>query len=686
MDFLQRTPFFRLLLPFVSGIFLFRYIDISVGGIWAIFFLSIFFIFMSFVLHVPKQQFKFRWLFGCGIFLFFVALAYPLSLVREKGSEFDHLHQKGIYRIELTAAPIEKAKSYLCRVELLQFYDAASWSTARGKAYLYLQKDSAASRLLYGDRLMLEAEFTPPEKAQNPDGFDYAAYLKRQGIGASCYVSSGSWQLSDRNERFSLRREADKCRNYLLNVFRKFKIQGDEFAVLAALTLGYTDALQPDLRKSYSATGAMHILSVSGLHVGVVYVVMMFLLGFLDKTQRQKVIKTIFIMLFLWAYAFLTGLSPAVIRATFMFTFISIATCFERKSQIYNTIFMSVFFMLLINPNYIYDIGFQLSYSAVLSIVFFQPPVSRLITTKNKVLNWSWDLFAVSIAAQLGTAPFTLYYFHQFPNYFLLTNLVAIPLSSVVIYLAMGLLMVSFIPYLSVAVAFLLNWSLWLLNSLIVGIQHMPYSVSLISLDIRQMIVLFIAIFCLTDYFYSKRYVTLTVGLMSVLVACLFNLQVKYETLTSSRMIVYAGQKNTQVNFIIRNRNYVFTTDSLETLRIAGSYWQNQKLDRPIYLLRTNWFIDGFARFEGVRILILTSDILKKKTTASPMDLDFLIIGKGLKPKIEQILDCVHPRKVIVDKSISSWYTEHIKRVCVERQIDFYSLAEKGAYILNFAD
>jgi competence protein ComEC len=471
-----------------------------------------------------------------------------------------------------------------------------------------------------------------------------------------------------------------------LNVYRKFKIQGDEFAVLAALTLGYTDALQPDLRKSYSATGAMHILSVSGLHVGVVYFVLMFLFGFLDKTQRLKVLKTILIMLILWAYAFLTGLSPAVIRATLMFTFVAIATCFERKSQIYNTIFMSAFFMLLVNPNSLFDIGFQLSYSAVLSIIFFQPMVSPLYTANNRVTRFVWEMFSVSVAAQLGTTPFTLYYFHQFPNYFLLTNLVAIPLSSVVIYLAMGLLMVSFIPYLSVVVAFLLKWSLWLLNFLIVGIQHLPYSLSYISLDVRQLLVLFIAIFCLSGYFYTKKYATLFVGLMSVLVACLFNLQVKYQTMTSNRMIVYAGQKNTHVNFIRHNLNYVYTTDSVEAERIAGSFWQNQKLDMPVYLRKTDWFTDGFASFEGSRILILTREFLKAKITATPLELDYLIIGNGLKPKIEQILACIHPREVIVDKSISKWYTESIREACLKRKIAFYSVAERGAYVLNFAD
>jgi competence protein ComEC len=508
--------------------------------------------------------------------------------------------------------------------------------------------------------------------------------LKRQGVGATCYISSSSWQITGSSNTFSIQREADKCRNYLLSIYRKFKIQGDEFAVLAALTLGYTDDLQPDLRASYSATGAMHILSVSGMHVGVVYVVMAFLLSFLNKNQRQKVLKTIFITLFLWGYAFITGLSPAVIRATLMFTFVALATCFDRKSQIYNTIFMSILGMLLYNPNFLYDVGFQLSYSAVLSIIFFQPIVTKLYTPNHKISRLTWELFSVSIAAQLGTTPFTLYYFQQFPNYFLLTNLVAIPLSSVVIYLAMGLLMVSFIPYVSLAVAFLLKWSLWLLNFLIVWIQHLPYSLSHISIDLHQMIVLFIAIICISTYLFTRKFTPFIVGLFALLLVCMFNLQVNYQTLTSKRMIVFAGMKNTHVNFIDRNKNYVYTTDSVETERIAKSFWQNEKLDNPVYLKQSNWFANGFACFEGSKICILGKEFAKKQTTSDALELDYLIIGEGIKPKIEQILKSYHPRKIIVDKTISKWYTQSIKNACKSHNIAYYSVAEKGAYILNF--
>jgi competence protein ComEC len=686
MDFLQRTPFFRLLLPLILGIIVYQYVDFQHWGLYAMFFLAIVLMVLPFVIRIPKRQFQFRWLFGCGIFLFLFVLIYFLSGEREKENVFQRLNSRGIYRIELSAAPIEKAKSYLCKVEVVQYFDSTSWVTTRGKAILYLQKDSAASKLLFGDRLMLEAKFSPPERALNPDGFDYAAYLKRQGVGAVCYVPSGGWRMTDTDLAFSIQRQADICRNYLLNIYREFHIEGDEFAVLAALTLGYTDALQPDLRASYSATGAMHILSVSGMHVGVVYVVMAFLLSFLNKNQRQKVLKAILLSLFLWGYAFLSGLSPAVVRATLMFSFVAIATCFERKSQIYNTIFMSAFFMLLYNPNFLFDVGFQLSYSAVLSIIFFQPIIGKLYIANNKYSKAVWDLFSVSLAAQLGTMPFTLYYFQQFPNYFLLTNFVAIPLSTIVIYLAMALLITSFVPYLSVVVAFLLKWSLWLLNFLIVWVQNLPYSLSHLSLDIRQTIVVFLALFCFSTYFFYKKFSALVVGLSAVLLACMFNLQTNYQTMISKRMIVFAGQKNTHVNFIDRNRNYVFTTDSVEMERIAKAFWQNQKLEKPHYIHHNEWFSDGVSGFAGSRILILSNDFLKKQTYSEPLKLDYLIIGRGLKPQIEQLLECLHPRKIIVDKTISDWYKQSIKTACQTRNIAFYSVAEEGAYVLNFTD
>jgi len=685
MEFLQRTPFFRLLLPFIAGIILYQYVEFVHGVLYVLVVLSALLVAGSYLIHTPKRQYQFRWLFGCGISVFMLSLAYLICAGHDKAQAFDHFFQKGIYRVELISSPVEKAKSFRCDAKVIGFY-TTSRQPAHGKAILYFQKDQAASNLLVGDRLLVEARFTPPDRALNPDAFDYGAYLKRQGIGATAYIPSGTWRVTDRNASFSIRREAGKWQQYLLDVYRKFHILGDNFSVLAALTLGYTDELQPDVRASYSATGVVHILSVSGMHVGIVYVVMAFLLGFMDKTQGKRIFKGLFIVLFLWGYAFLTGMSAAVVRSALMFSFISLATCFERKSQIYNTVFMSMLCMLMVNPSYLYDVGFQLSYAAVLSIVFFKPVVNKIYTPTNKLARFVWTMLSVSLAAQVGTTPFTLYYFHQFPNYFLFTNFIAIPLSTLIIYLAMGLLVVSIIPVLSVAVAFMLDKSVGLLNLIIVTIQHLPFSISILSLDIRQSVFLFLAIFCLSGYYFSRKFAPLAVGLSALLIVCVFSFLVNYQTLTSRRMIVYAGQKNTHVSFINRNKNYVFTTDSAELEHIAKALWQNQQLEHPVYVHENAWFNKGFASYEGYKVLVLTQDGLNKKTTSTPLELDYLIIGNRLKPKIEQLMECIHPRKIIVDRSISKWYCEHIRQYCRSRKIGFYSVAEQGAYILNIKD
>lgn len=683
MNFLQRTPFFRLLLPLIAGIVTFQYFEFASWLLWLGFGVSVILILMALRLRSAESQYKFRWLFGSGIYLFLMTLAYSLAGHKDDENQFSHLNEKGIFRIELTESPVEKANSFLCKVSVDHFFENGKWIDAKGNAIVYIQKDSLSSKLIFGDKLMIETEFKKPPGAENPEGFNYAKYLKRQGIAATSYLAVGTWRKTGYNTAFSVRRLADVVQTDLLNIYRRFKIKGDEFAVLAALTVGYTDALQPDLRTSYSATGAMHILSVSGLHVGIVYVVIAFLLGFLNKSIRKKIIKAILIVLFLWAYAFITGLSPSVIRSTLMFTFVAVGAALDRKSQIYNTVFMSAFFMLLVNPNFLFDVGFQLSYAAVLSIIFFQRPFAQLLPVQNKFLRWFRDLLTVSVAAQLGTMPFTLYYFHQFPNYFLLTNLVAIPLSTIVIYLAMLLLAVSFIPYVSVGVAFLLKWSLWLMNFLIVGIENLPHSLSVIPFDFKQMLFLLIALFAVSFYFYSKKFSALFLGLLSLFVVTGLSLYMKYETLNSAKMIVYAGQKHTHVNFLLGSKNFVYSSDTTELERVAGSYWKMHQISEPVFLDRNGWLNDGFAFFEGKRILILQNNLLRKQTTVAPIQVDYLIIGNHLKPKMNQLLEIIEPRKVIVDKSISEWYTESIRRVCEERNIAFYSVAEKGAYVLN---
>lgn len=686
MDFLQRTPFFRLLLPLIIGIVLYQYVELFQWSLFGLLGVSLCLILLGFIIRKPILQFQFRWLFGFGIFLFSFVLGYFVSDQFEKLNSFQHLNKSGVFTVEITESPIEKENSYLCRIKTLQFFDSQNATPTSGKAILYLQKDSVAALLRSGDRLLVETIFQKTDGAINPNGFDYATYLGRQGIGATAYIASYKWKKIGENSSFSIFRLAEESQKNLLSIYKRFGITGDEFAVLAALTLGSKDALHPELRQNYTTSGGMHILAVSGLHVGIIYMVLGFLLSFMDKKPSMKILKAILMVLLLWIYAFITGLPPSVIRATLMFSFVAVGMSLDRKSQIYNTISISAFLMLLYNPNYLFDVGFQLSYSAVICIIYFQPQIKKWFVTKNKVLGWTWDLTAVSLAAQIGTAPFSLFYFHQFPNYFFITNLVAIPFASFIIYGAVILFVLSPVPYLSVAAAFVLQWLLKILNFCIAFIHDLPFSLTVSSIDFWQTALIFGIIVSFSIYFQTKKFIFLFGAFTFIFFVISLDLSTSYNTLTNSKVVVFADNSNTHVDFIEGKNHFLFTTDSSSVERVAGNFWLQNKLDIPINLKKSDLFSNGFIEFGGKRFFILSDDWLKRKTTSTPISIDYLIVGNGLKPKMNEILDCIIPEKIIVDKSISGWYTESIRKSCHDKGISFYSVAEQGAYVLNFTD
>lgn len=683
MNYIQQAPFFRLLLAVITGILLFEFTNIPVYILLSCIILSCILLIIPLFTKNSTSEYKLRWIFGFGIFLLFITSSYILTGEINKKNKFNHISEKGIFFVELISSPAEKQNSYLYKIKTISFSDSVQTYPSAGNAYLYLQKDSLSQSLSPGDRLLVEATFNPPPGIKNPDGFDYAAYLKRQGISATAYASSGSWIKTDINRKFSIMQAANECQKYLLNIYKNYGFDNNELAVLSALTLGYTDGLEPELRKCYSASGTMHILAVSGLHVGIIYAVIAFILGFLNKSLRQRQLKTILIIAFLWIYAFITGLSPSVFRASLMFSLVALANLFDRKSQIYNTICMSAFIMLLVNPNLLFNVGFQLSYSAVLSIIYFQPKISGIFQPRSKVVKWLWDFTAVSLAAQLGTLPFTLFYFQTFPNYFIFANIIAIPAATLILYHAFFLIVVSFIPYLSDLIAFILKYILKTLNFSVDFIQSLPYSTSQISINSAQVFLIFLTLFLFIFYFYLKRYSFLAGTFSTILIFFFINGYIKYNTLNSNKIVVYNGYRHTHVNLTEGDNNYIITTDSTEMQQIASSFWNNKKLKKPISVQSRNMYFDGFVFFRDKKILILEEDFSRKQLTNNPIEVDYLIIGNSLKPRVEQLLECINPSMIITDQSITPWYTEQIRKKCEERNISFHSTNSDGAFIVE---
>lgn len=687
MNFLQRNPFFRLLLPLIAGIVAFRVIKIDVCFSIIILTLSFLLIFASFLVKNTSLQYKFRWFFGAGIYILIFQLAIFILAEKDRNSQFVPMNHKGIFEVEIIESPIIKESSVLCKIKIKSYFGSDSKQlTAKGKALVYISKDSLSVLLRSGDQLLIQSVFKKPDGMVNPFGFDYATYLSRQGISATAFISKDSWKKTGTDNSFSIFRTAENLQHKLLNVYRRFGIKGDEFAVLAALTLGSKDALHPELRQNYTTSGGMHILAVSGLHVGVIYLVLNFLIQFFDRKQRYKLLKSIIIVILLWLYALITGLPPSVIRSTLMFSLVALGSGLERKPQIFNTISMAAFIMLIINPDFLYDVGFELSFGAVIAIVYYQPKIAKWFVFKNKILRWAWDLTAVSLAAQVGTAALSIYYFHQFPNYFLITNFIAIPFATFIIYTAVALYICSPIPYLSTFIAFILNKMLLILNLSIGSIHQIPLSLTKTSIDGLQLAIIFSTIIMFSFYLHNKRYIPLITGLFLIFVFCCINVYREYKTMNTNRVIVFSDNRNTHVNFQNNKKNYVFTTDSVSLHKVIDNYIVRNKLCYPEKITESRFYRDGFAVFHNKRFMILTNHLLKGKNTNKRISVDYLIIGNKIKPAIKSILECVNPSEIIVDKSISEWYTNNIRNVCRQKNIAFYSVAESGAFILEMKD
>ena len=307
----------------------------------------------------------------------------------------------------------------------------------------------------------------------------------------------------------------------------------------------------------YSSSGAMHVLAVSGLHVGIIYLLLNSLFLFFEKFKYGKYLKAVFLILSLWAYALLTGLSPSVLRAATMFSFIIIGSALKRQTNIYNTLAASAFVLLLYNPYILLQVGFQLSYAAVLGIVYLQPKLYKLIYTKHWLLDKIWAITTVSIAAQLATFPLDIYYFHQFPNYFLLSNLFVIPLATFIIGGGVLLFVTSVIPFFPGSLAWVVNKILMLLNFSVQWVENLPYSLSLgISITVLETIIVYTIIILFFSSIIKWKPRLLQLSLALVIFFMILQIKEQYRTGKQQYFIVYDVPKERAIDFVDGNKNY----------------------------------------------------------------------------------------------------------------------------------
>ncbi len=697
----NQAPTVRLLLPFIGGILSAIYFPHEFEN--ALVVLSVLIILVSAIVLIPqfnisyKNSFWFGWISYITLFL----LAYHLTIYKTEKFSSDHFSKikdpSHLVYARVSDSYIEKERSIKVILEIRAVKKGQSWMSSRGKAVVYIKKNDLSLKLEYGEELFLKADFKDIPEPQNPAEFNYKKFLALHNIYHQAYVKNNEWFSTKINSGNPFIKYSIELRNKLLKVLTENHLTGDEFSVGSALLLGYVDKLDADIISAYASTGSLHVLSVSGMHVAIVYIVFNWLLFFLDKIKYGTTLKAILLILFLWFYSALTGLSPSVLRAATMFSFIIIAKTLNRHTNIYNTLSAAALFLLLIHPNLIMEVGFQLSYIAVIGIVYIQPKIKNWFEPDHFLLDQVWTITSVSIAAQIATFPLGLYYFHQFPNYFLLANLVVIPISTVIIYLGIAVFAFSKIPLVVKYLSVCFTWSIWLLNSSVKWIENLPASlVQGIHISTSETWLVYAIIVLFFGYFTTKKYNHIVYVLATTILLLLIQVDEQLEQLKQKKLIVYNIPKTSAIDFITGKRNVlltdtVFGRDERGLLfHVKHNWWElglvNSKIISKSYTDTNLKVENNFIQYENKRIGIINRELIlakKNQKTSSPFIVDYLIISGNAKVSIANIERIFSVKTIIFDSSNSEYTINKWKSECAVFNQSYYSVVDSGAFIEN---
>lgn len=600
------------------------------------------------------------------------------------------VENSGFFAVKILEKPIQKEKS----VRLLVSLERDQFNhPLKSNATLYLKKSSQSQKLIPGDVILIYAKLSPILPPKNPNAFDNQNYMKRRSVFFTGY--SAQWILLAHQRVNPLSQCASNLQTYFSKTFNNNGLTGNEYAVITAVLLGNNESMEPELKAHYASAGVSHILCVSGMHVGIIFMIINFLLSPLDHFPKLRYLKALLLFSSIWFYANITGLAPSVKRAATMFTFVLIGQALSRNVNVFHSLFASMFILLSISPLLLFEIGFQMSYLAVFGIVIFQPKISALFHPKTKLGNYFWELAAVSIAAQLSTFPLSIYYFGQFPNYFLLANLSVISLSFVVVVTGVILLSFSWFPLLSKTIGWLLSTEIKLLNAIVSGIESLPGSVTQnICVNFPQML-LFYGIIISLFLFITKRnifykYLTLS----SLLILSSSFCYSKIQTSNLHEVTFYAVDKMSAIGLndggagIVLEDSAALHNPFCYDFNIKNHARMN-RIDNQCFSMDSLFIsqnhiakIGPFIQIGDATVFLLSSrDYLYPPAT--PMRIEVLCLQNNPRIPMKKLLQTFDCEQIIIDGSNSSYSEQRWIDSCKVYQIPCHSLRRDGYFSLQ---
>ena len=641
-------------------------------------FIALFFVAFIVTLYLSKQDFIQKIYFGIATyFLFFQIGIFTQVIHNDFNNDKNYVHlitnETDEHCIELVLREKLKGTAEFDKyIGLVKRFDNKSCT---GRILVQFHKTQEDSKIQIGSNIQISGKCILNKKSLNPNQFNYGNYLNNKSIFSQIYTNSNSIKVSDKIDK-NIWYYSNRLRNNIITNLQKNKFSKDELQVVSALILGQQQDISKEIIKDYQYAGAIHILSVSGLHVGFILLLITFILKPLPKNKLGNIIRLLTIIISLWGFAILAGLSPSVVRSVTMFSFVAVGMYLKRSTNIFHTLLVSMFLILFFQPSFLFDVGFQLSYLSLFFILWLQPLISNLWVPKNKIATYFWDILTVSFAAQIGAFPLSIYYFHQFPGLFFITNLIIIPF--LILIMGLGVLVMvmavfDFVPMLTMkSLEFCINF----LNKIINWVASFEqFIIKDIPINWQTLFCLYLLIIAVVILFKKPTYSKIIFTLISVLLFQSTLLITRWEIRNQQEFIVFNSWKNTLITERNGDEVTVYgnesTIDKLESNTVLKSY-----------LIANSSSITGVNKmqnlyyFNNKKIIVIDSFGVYSKQ----INPDIIILRQSPKINLERLIQVNHPKLIVADASNYKTTIQLWKSICLKKKIPFHATAEKGFY------
>ena len=683
-----KIPFVRFLMPLMSGIVaghVWPAEFVPEAGLW-ILFLLLLVICALLAVYTSHNLYRKKWIPGLVIHSFI--LLFGCYSAQVAGERFDKTHfskftgdglliairneprlSNNILRFEARALKVINGK----KVE----------SSVTGKLLVALKTDSDnLDGLNYGQMLILPFRFTEVEPPYNPGEFNYKAYLAGHQIYHQTFAEQSQAVILPGKNLNPVIAFAIRLRQRLVNKFERYFDDPQAASLASTLILGYRAGLSKEVLNAYSKTGTMHVLSVSGMHVGIVFLVLAFVLKPLSRFKELRLFTAFLIISIIWFYALLTGFSPSVCRAAVMISVIVLGKALKKSQNTYNLIAISAFLLLVYNPYYLFDVGFQLSYLAVLGLVFLHPRIYHAVYNKYWLPDQLWSYCALSIAAQLATFPISVYYFHQFPVYFLIGNLFIVLPVIVIMYGGILFLFIPW-PFILDRLGWVLNSTIQAMNSLLFYIESLPFStINGIWITVFQCFIMYAAGGCLIWAIIKKNSKPVVLSLGCVFLLCCFHSYKTVQATHNNKIVFFSLRKNSAVAYL-KNRNALVMTDLPQADKTV-SFSIEPYLDSCGIVKREYSGLrrKSFLTLGAYRILRIDKSF-ERKLFSYRIEVDAVLISENPRIKVSDINKYVKYSELLIDGTNPDYKIKEWQRQAKELHVNFHILQRNPAYIVE---